>query len=188
MTTKTLIEILLIAVALSLDAFAVAISCGMKLPKNGHKKYLKIALAFGFAQALMPLIGALTTNFFLGKFLSRYADWIAFAIFASLSAKTLYDAYKASGEVEACGPCSCQNPKCLTSLTIATSIDALLIGAVLGLTRKTLSLDLAIIGTITFSISLLGAYIGSRSAVLFQNKARFVAGFILLFLAVKSLF
>jgi len=97
----TFLTIFLIALALSLDAFATSISCGIKLRRIQVMNFLKIAGTFGVFQAGMPLLG-----WYLGSFIKEYiesfAGWIAAAVFAALALKTLYDAFCGKHESE-CG-------------------------------------------------------------------------------------
>jgi putative Mn2+ efflux pump MntP len=96
------------------------------------RKFLKIALAFGLFQAVMPLLGSVLSKFFLARYIAQYAYLISFLVFAALALKTFYDFFT-SGTEETKATCACSGYRCLVSLSIATSIDAFLIGAVLGL-------------------------------------------------------
>lgn len=178
-------ELLLISLALSLDAFSVALSCGMRLPANRYRKFLKIALAFGVFQAVMPLLGSALAKYLLAQYIARYAGWISFVVFGALGAKTFYDFFAAKEEAPA--PCLCSGYRCLLSLAVATSIDAFLIGSVLGLTNVSLVVSIAWIGTITFVNSLIGCLLGNKAVGFLNRYARVLAGAILLVLAVKAL-
>ena len=182
----SLLELLLISLALSLDAFAVALSCGMRLPANRYLKFLKIALAFGLFQALMPLLGSLLSKYLLARYVSRYAYLLSFLVFAALGAKTFYDFFTArNGEVQA--PCACDSRRCLLSLAIATSIDAFLIGSVLGLKAISMTVAVSWIGAITFLNSLVGCLLGNKAVGFLARYSRLLAGAILLALAVRAL-
>ncbi|MBF0299003.1 MAG: manganese efflux pump [Oligoflexia bacterium] len=189
------LTIFIIAVALSLDAFAVSISCGLKLKHLNYKKYFKIALFFGAFQALMPILGwslgHLIKNFFI-----NYANIIAFVIFLILGTKTLIQSIKidskknennqCSSESET--PCTCNNLRCLLSLSVATSIDAFLIGPILALYDLNILISVLVIGVVTFLICFCGPLLGNRLGNVFGKKAELVAGIILIAIAFKTLF
>lgn len=180
------LELFLISVALSLDAFAVALSCGMRLPANRWAQFLKIALVFGVFQALMPLAGSLLSRFLLAQFIAKYAYLISFLVFGGLGAKTLWDFFRAEQEASA-SPCLCERKRCLASLAVATSIDAFLIGSVLGLKDFSMTVAVSWIGVITFVNSVLGCVLGNKAVGFLAHYARLLAGVILLALAVKAL-
>jgi putative Mn2+ efflux pump MntP len=179
-------ELFLISLALSLDAFSVALSCGMRLPANRYRKFLKIALAFGIFQAVMPLLGSVLSKYLLAHYVARYAGWISFVVFGALGAKTFYDFFSSSQE-EAPKACTCTGYRCLMSLAVATSIDAFLIGSVLGLADVSLAVSVAWIGTITFLNSLIGCLLGNKAVGFLNQYARLMAGVILVVLAIKAL-
>ena len=183
----SLFELLLVSLALSLDAFAVALSCGMRLPSNRYRKFLKIALAFGIFQAAMPLAGSLLSRYLLARYISRWSYLISSLVFAVLGGKTFYDFF--AGQEEKNGPgCNCDSARCLVSLAVATSIDAFLIGSVLGLKAVSLPVAVAWIGAITFLNSMIGCFLGNKAVGFLTRYARLLAGTILLGLAVKAWF
>ncbi len=180
-------ELFLISLALSLDAFSVALSCGMRLPADRYRKFLKIALAFGIFQAVMPLLGSVLSKYFLAQYIARYSGWISFLVFGALGAKTFYDFFT-SGKEEAPKPCTCAGYRCLMSLAVATSIDAFLIGSVLGLSNVSLAVSVTWIGIVTFVNSLVGCFLGNKAVGFLNRYARLMAGVILVALAIKALF
>ena len=182
----TLWELLLISLALSLDAFSVALSCGMRLPANRYRKFLKIALAFGIFQAFMPLLGSVFSKLLLARYIAQYSYLISFVVFAALGLKTFYDFFAAhkEGAPEAC---VCRGYRCLMSLSIATSIDAFLIGSVLGLKEVSLVAAMSWIGAVTFMNSLIGCLLGNKAVGFLSHYSRLLAGVILMVLAVKAL-
>jgi putative Mn2+ efflux pump MntP len=182
-----LLELLLISLALSMDAFAVALSCGMRLPANRYAKFLKIAAAFGIFQALMPLLGAVFSKYLLAHYIARYSYIISFLVFAALGGKTFYDFF-ARGKAEADDACVCDRARCLLSLAVATSIDAFLIGSVLGLRAVSLTWAVSWIGAITFLSSLVGCVLGNRAVGILTRFSRLLAGVILVALAIRALF
>ncbi|MBF0359412.1 MAG: manganese efflux pump [Oligoflexia bacterium] len=190
----TITTIFIIAVALSIDAFAVSISCGLKLKKLTYEKYFKIALAFGLFQALMPLLGW-SIGHLIKNFISQYANIIAFTIFLILGLKTVVHAYTSKPTItSSCDSsssdshsCTCNNLRCLMGLSVATSIDAFLIGPILALYDLNIFISTSIIGIVTFLICFCGPIIGYRLGDIFGKKAEFVAGIILIIIAIKTL-
>jgi putative Mn2+ efflux pump MntP len=180
-------ELFLISIALSLDAFSVALSCGMRLPADRYRKFLKIALAFGLFQAIMPLLGSVLSKFLLARYIARYSYFISFAVFAALGLKTFYDFFT-DGTGESREACACMGYRCLLSLAVATSIDAFLIGSVLGLKQISLPVAVTWIGAVTFLNSLVGCLLGNKAVGFLNRYSRILAGTILLALAVKSWF
>lgn len=183
----SLLELFLISLALSLDAFSVALSCGMRLPADRYRKFLKIALAFGIFQAVMPLLGSVCSRLLLARYIARYSYLISFLVFAVLGLKTFYDFFT-DGNGESREACACKGYRCLLSLAVATSIDAFLIGSVLGLEEVSLGLAVSWIGGVTFLNSLVGCFLGNKAVGFLNRYARLLAGVILVALAVKSLF
>lgn len=176
------IDILLIAFALSLDAFSASLTCGIKLHAFKLKKYLKISIFFGLFQFFMPLLGFFLGSIFQG-FLSQIAYAIAVLVFLILALKTIKDAF--GKEKKNCENCNCEGYSCVTSLAIATSIDALAVGVVLALLQVSLLQASLIIGIVAFLMSLLGNLLGNRLGAVFKSKANILAGLILLALAIK---
>lgn len=186
----SLISVIVIAFILSLDAFAVSISCGIKLGCLIRRKILKIALYFGLFQAGMPLLG-----WFLGHYIKdyveAYANYLSFAIFLLLGLKTLYDSFYGESDDEGdagCNNCKCDNQWCIFNLAVATSIDAFVIGLLFSLKNVPLLSSVTIIGVITFCMAIIGAVFGHKIGSKIGKWSGGVAGLILIALAVKSLF
>lgn len=182
-----LIELFLISLALSLDAFAVALSCGMRLPEDRYRKFLKIAGAFGVFQAFMPLLGSILSKYLLARYIAQYSYIISFLVFGALAAKTFYDFF-AARDADAQAACACAGYRCLLSLAVATSIDAFLIGSVLGLKAVSLPVAAAWIGAVTFVNSLVGCFLGNKAVGFLTRYSRLLAGVILAILALRALF
>jgi manganese efflux pump family protein len=178
-----LITLIVISFALSLDAFAVSINCGIKLQYLRWPDVLKIATTFALFQAGMPIIGWGAAHY-VKEFVLPYAPFIAFIVFFVLGVKTLYDVFISRDNTE-CKCLGCVDLKCLLTLAVATSIDALLIGAVFSLYDVPLLVTVLIIGVITFFMSMLGSSIGVNAVKLFKKNANILAGVILLALSIK---
>ena len=190
-----LTELLLLAVGLSMDAFAVSICKGLKMRKINYKHACIIGLFFGGFQALMPLIG-----WALGRQFSSYIEsvdhWIAFGLLLFIGGKMAIEAIKEKDEEDGGNSDDLQklDIKELFILAIATSIDALAVGitfacvpvAILpsGVTANTI-FAAAVIGVTTFLLSVLGVRIGNVFGTKYKNKAEFAGGVILILLGVK---
>ena len=110
---------LLISFVLSLDAFSVAITCGIKLKTFKIKKYLKIALHFAAFQAGMPILGWIGGQF-IQDYVEGYVSWIIFFVFLILGIKTIYESLVEKKHA-VCDFCNCDNFKCLYGFSFATS-------------------------------------------------------------------
>lgn len=186
-----LITLLLIAVGLAMDAFAVSVSSGMILCHIKIRQNLKIAGSFGLFQGVMPLIGYAIANTFADK-IKAVDHWIAFGLLAFVGGKMLWEAIR-GGEDEPHGdPTEWRN---LLIMSIATSIDALAVGASLAVMPRTgiLAFSLGyllcclIIALVTFVICLGGVLVGCRFGNLFGKKAEIVGGLVLIGMGLKIL-
>ena len=178
------IEILLIGVGLSMDAFAVSICKGLSMRKVKKKDVLIIALFFGGFQALMPFIG-----WFLGRGFESYITsidhWIAFILLGLIGGKMLVDGFKAEDDEET--EEFKLDLKELFMLAIATSIDALAVGITFAFLNYPIVECMSVIGCTTFVISFIGVYIGKAFGTKYEHKAEIVGGLILIFIGVKIL-
>ena len=183
-----LLDILLLGVGLSMDAFAVAICKGLAMRKVNKKQMLVIALFFGGFQALMPLIGWAVGSTFAKK-ITAYDHWIAFILLSYVGGKMVVDAireWKENDTIEEVDPPI--DLKELTLLAIATSIDALACGVTFSFYDNFNILKaIAIIGATTFTISAGGVYVGNIFGDRYKAKAQLLGGVILIFLGVKIL-
>ena len=183
----TLLEIFLIGIGLSMDAFAVAICKGLAMPNKVDKKgALLIALYFGVFQAVMPTLGWLLGSQF-ARYVTRLAPWIAFVLLAWIGGNMVRESLsKEEREEEETGSVS---PKELLVLAVATSIDALAVGVTFSMLELAVSIAVAVIliGCTTFVISLAGVYVGNVFGAKYKSKAEFVGGAILILIGVKIL-
>ncbi|MGN0527536.1 MAG: manganese efflux pump MntP family protein [Eubacterium sp.] len=176
-------EIFLIAVGLSMDAFAVSICKGLKMQNkiNGGQTAL-IALFFGGFQALMPVIG-----WFLGssfkKYIENFDHWVAFVLLAFIGGKMIYDSFHDDDDNED-KPFSIKE---LFLLAIATSIDALAVGITFAIIKTNIWTAVALIGVTTFVLSAVGVFIGHKFGAKYKNKAELAGGIILVLIGVKIL-
>ncbi len=179
-------SILLLALALAMDATAVAASRGLAAQQVTLTHAVRVALFFGGSQALMPLLG-----YYLGTVLGRFAaawdHWIAFALLAAIGLKMLWDARpsQAEGNDEKPGARDPFGLRVMMVLALATSIDALAAGVTLPLVGAPLLLTLVTIGVTTAALSVLGLYAGKRLGDLFGRRLDAIAGLVLIGLGVK---
>jgi putative Mn2+ efflux pump MntP len=173
-------EVIVLAVALSMDAFAVSIGLGSKGDTRGLG--LKAGLFFGIFQALMPFIGYLGGKGILG-WVDAYAHWIAFALLALIGGKMIYEGLHEGIEEDIAAITN----KMMLVLAIATSIDAMAAGFSLTLLDINPYVACLIIGVTTFAFSWAGVEIGKRSGTWLESKAEIFGGVVLILIGVKML-
>lgn len=175
-----MIEVIILAIALSMDAFAVSIGLGAK--KNISGLAPKAGLYFGIFQALMPLIGYFAGKGILG-WVATYAPWIAFGLLSLIGAKMIYEGAQEGIEEDI----SSITNKMLLILAIATSIDAMAAGFTLTLLDTNPYIACLTIGIITFFFSVAGVLIGRTGGTLLESKAEFFGGTVLILMGIKIL-
>ena len=178
-------ELIIIAIGLSMDAFAVAVCKGLKMPRLRWGQAACIALFFGGFQALMPLIGYLVGQRFAG-YITRFDHWIAFALLAFIGGKMIVEALRPETCCEEDAP-ERFDLRELLALAVATSIDALAVGVTFSFLQVQILPSACLIGVITFGLSLLGVWVGHRFGAKFQNKAELAGGVILVLMGLKIL-
>ena len=184
-----LVTLLLLAVGLSMDAFAVSICKGLALPKLSIKNMATVGLWFGGFQALMPLIGYFLGSRFV-QFITKVSPWIAFGLLAIRGGNMIRESFSGEEENETAD----LGFKSMLVMAIATSIDALAVGitfacvpvAILsaGVTANTF-FAAGVIGITTFILSAAGVKIGNIFGARYKNKAEFAGGIILILLGIK---
>lgn len=171
------VQLLLLALALSADAFAVSV-CRAR----GIRSALTMAGAFGFFQMVMP-VGGWFGGSFLRSFLAEAAPWGAFGILTAVGGRMFWQALRNRGN----GPCETGGTMVL-SLAFATSLDAFAAGVSLSLVGNAIWLPAAIIGVVTFWVCLLGASIGTAAGKRLGSVLETGAGLVIIALGVKALF
>ena len=181
------VELFLIGVGLSMDAFAVSICKGLGMKRLNMKQALVIGLFFGGFQALMPLIGwALGTQ--LADFITPIDHWIAFILLALIGGKMLFDAFRGDDEEDAGEPKDARlDLKELLMLAIATSIDALAVGVTFAFLGVNIVWAIAIIGVTTFVLSVVGVAVGHAFGARYEKGATIVGGVVLILIGCKIL-
>lgn len=177
-----MIEVVTLAVALSMDAFAISIGLGSKQRNNILPLALLSGLYFGFFQALMPIIGYLGGKGVMG-WVESYARYIAFVLLLAVGGKMIYESYSEGIEEDI----AIITHRVLLMLAIATSIDALAAGFTLTLLEVNPLLACIAIGLTTFFFSFAGVYVGTKSGTLLESKAELMGGIILILISVKIL-
>lgn len=177
-----MIEVLFLAIALSMDAFAVAIGLGAKHRLRPLRVALLAGLYFGVFQAVMPAIGYLGGKSLFG-WLASSAPWIAFILLAAIGGKMIYESFAGEDEQHI----ACVTHKAMLMLAIATSIDAMAAGFALPLINFDPLWACVLIGVTTFLFSFVGVFIGLRSGEWLESKAELFGGVVLMLIGVKIL-
>lgn len=178
-----MLEVFILALALSMDAFAVSIGLGVKAKKDIKTLAIKAGMYFGIFQAIMPLIGYLG-GVGLQDYISEYDSIIAFVLLLIIGLKMIYEALEENIEDEI----QIVSNKILLTLAIATSIDAMAAGFTLHLFNLNPIISLTLIGTITFVFSIIGVYLGSKGGEKYESKAEILGGIVLILIGFKILF
>ncbi|KAF0123989.1 MAG: hypothetical protein FD154_2536 [Elusimicrobia bacterium] len=183
---KTL-EILFIALGLSMDAFAVSVASGATMKRLHLPHALKMGLFFGAFQALMPIVGW-AAGLGMKSFISGWDHWIAFTLLSVVGGKMLYESFKIKEEEECGGTKTCPfDTGTLTVLAIATSIDALAVGLTFSFLQVSIIAPALLIGLVTFLMSAAGVKIGTTGGHFFEHKMEAAGGLILIGIGLKIL-
>lgn len=179
------VELLLLAVGLSMDAFAVSVCKGLSMKKATLRAQLTCGAWFGGFQALMPLIG-----FFLGTLfadaIEAFDHWVAFGLLAIIGINMIREALSGDAECDDCG--ADLSVKTMFVMAVATSIDAMAVGISLAMAGDVNILwAVFLIGVTTFALSAAGVGIGNLFGSRFESKAQLCGGVILILLGLKIL-
>jgi len=176
-----LFTIVVIAIGLAMDAFAVAIVEGGAYKKLYLIHAFRVAVLFGLFQAFMPVVG-----YFCGvtvkSFIEGYDHWAAFGLLSAIGAKMIYESFKIKGNEK-----SSSGVVMLLGLSVATSVDALTVGMTLGLVGSSIAVAAVIIGAVTFVLSYLGVYIGQKFGHFFESRIEAAGGLVLIAIGLKIL-
>lgn len=187
-----LIELFILAVGLSMDAFAVAVCKGLSLRKIRLRDCLKVGLYFGGFQAGMPLIGYILGVQFK-DYITSIDHWIAFILLSFIGINMLRESREKDDEgiselVVGEEDSSQLGFKNMLILGIATSIDALAVGVTLAFLQVDIIPAVSFIGIVTFTLSAIGVKIGNVFGVKYKSKAEAAGGIILILMGLKILF
>ena len=175
-----IVDLLLIAVGVSMDAFAVSICKGLSLNEVKPEHGFKCGIYFGGFQALMPLIGYFLGRMFSG-FITAIDHWVAFVLLLYIGGQLIRE----SRETEVLD--DKMDFKTMLMLAIATSIDALTVGVTLAFLNINIWITVIAIGITTFIFSYVGTMIGSKVGSIYGSKAKLAGGIILIVLGCKIL-
>jgi manganese efflux pump family protein len=177
------IEILLIALSMAMDAFAVCLGAGTHVRISGPRPIFRLAFHFGLFQFLMPIIGWLAGTTIVG-YISAYDHWIAFGLLAFVGIRMIRSGFGAEEEQQKKDP---SRGWTLVLLAIATSIDALAVGFSLGIVGVNIWYPAFVIGVVTGLISWLGIFLGNRLGQMFGKRMEMIGGIILLLIGIRIL-
>jgi manganese efflux pump family protein len=178
------LSIVVIAVGLSMDAFAVSMTSGCVMKKLKLKYALRTALFFGAFQAIMPIIGWLAGST-LKIYIEKIDHWIAFIILTAIGIKMILEATVLDKGDEADAKPKTESLLLLFGLAVATSIDALAVGITFSLLNANIFISAGIIGLITFILSFLGVFIGCKFGGMFKKKVEILGGAVLIGIGLK---
>lgn len=176
------LQMFLLAIAVSMDAFAAAICKGLKAGKIVWRDVILIALFFGVFQGAMPVIG-----WFLGSqfehYITAYDHWIAFFLLVFIGGKMIQEALKN----EACPPYICSSVKEIALLAFATSIDALAVGVTFALVQTPIAPAALTFTLVTGTLSAIGVIVGVKFGEHFKKPAELIGGALLILIGIKIL-
>ncbi len=178
----TIWTLFLLALGLSMDAFAVSICKGLSVPKLQAKHCLICGVYFGGFQALMPLIGW-TLGIRFQSMITNIDHWIAFVLLAVIGANMIKESFSKEEEC----PDASFGFKTMLTLAVATSIDALAVGVTFAFLDVSIVPAVLLIGATTFVCSAVGVKIGNVFGNRFQSKAEFLGGLVLIAIGLKIL-
>jgi len=176
-----LVTVVLIAIGLAMDAFAVSIAKGISVQRNRRMAAFLLASLFGGFQALMPLIGWLA-GLGLRDLIMAVDHWVAFALLGFIGAKMIYDSTRSESDKE-----EDLTMSVALVLAIATSIDALMVGLSLAFLETPILVPILVIGAVTFSLSYLGFAFGSKVGIIFGRKVKALGGVVLILIGIRVL-
>jgi putative Mn2+ efflux pump MntP len=178
-----LLTIFLIGLGLTGDTLAVSVSTGLSITKIRFFQAVKIAIVLAVFQGLMPLLG-----WFLGIQIKEYIinidHWLAFILLLAIGGKMILETFKDQEERKEFNPLK---TSVLIGISIATSIDALVVGISFGFIDVNILLAVAIIGFLTFFVSMTGVFIGKKTGSLFGKKVEIIGGIILILIGTRIL-
>lgn len=177
-----ILDIIIIAIALAMDCFAVSVTSGLILGKPKFRNVLVMALFFGGFQGLMPVAGWLVGGG-CASIIESFDHWVAFGLLAIIGGNMIRESLSGDDESDF----DPTNVKALLGLAVATSIDALIVGVDLGLMRNTLLLPSLIIAMVSFLLTIVGVYLGAYFKRICKFNFGLVGGIVLIGIGVKIL-
>jgi len=178
-----IVTILLLAISLSFDSFAVSVCSGLNLPHIRFLQAAKIAVFLALFQAFMPLIGWLLGNS-IKSLIEPVDHWIAFGLLSLIGGKMIIESFISSESREIKNPL---HIKVILLLSVATSIDALAVGFSFATLIEKILVPVIIIGIVTFIASMLGILLGKKTGPTFNKYAEILGGLIMIIIGSKIL-
>lgn len=178
---------LILALALSMDAFAVAVCKGAVLHKPRIKEILRTGFIFGFIEAITPIIGW-GIGILASQYVIRWDHWIAFALLFILGSRMIWQGFKAKNDDECCTKSSRHSSMSLVISAIATSLDAMAIGLGLAFLQVDIVHTAMTIGLMTMIMATIGMMIGRYVGPLLGKKAEIIGGLVLVGIGFNILF
>lgn len=176
-------SLLILAIALAMDSFAVSITVGLSIKQFHFSTVGKVCFLFAFFQGTMPVIGWWLGQTFADA-ISSYDHWVVFVLLLFIGGKMVLGAIKYQ---EAAPFINVYSNKTITTLAIATSIDALAVGISFSLLQVNIVLPAVVIGLVTFIFSFLGISIGWKLGSICRNKIELIGGLLLIGIGIKIL-
>ncbi|MGE4580099.1 MAG: manganese efflux pump MntP family protein [Desulfuromonadales bacterium] len=180
MSNTTLIGI---ALALAMDAFAVALGAGLTLERLTGRHLFRLGFHFGLFQALMPILGWLA-GLTVQQWITAYDHWLAFALLAFVGGKMIREAFHAEEERDNRDP---TRGMTLVMLSLATSIDALAVGLTLAMIGVSIWIPAAVIGIVAGALTVAGMFLGRRIGTLWGPRVEILGGLILIGIGARIL-
>ncbi|MGZ2368261.1 manganese efflux pump MntP [Ancylomarina sp. YFZ004] len=178
------VEIILIAISLAMDSFAVSITAGLILKEFSPKHFIRIAFYMGFFQALMPVLGWMIGVSFQ-HYIVSFDHWVAFFLLLALGGKMIYDDLKCEDDHCCFDP---QKRLVVMGLALATSIDALVVGVNFAFLDMSITMPIYTIGITSFVLSFIGIFIGCQVGTKVKLKFTLIGGVILIGLGSNILY
>ena len=176
-------SILLIALALSADCFAVALSGSIYIKSNSFVPILRTALTFGAFQAIMPALGWLAGRTVV-NFIADYDHWIAFILLALVGGRMIWESFRTPGSKR---QIDVSKGVLLVTLAFATSIDALAVGLTLAFLEINIAIACSIIGVVAFGVTIAGFTVGKKVKTWLGRYAEAIGGIILIAIGLRVL-
>lgn len=177
-------SLLILALGLSFDTFSVSIFCGIKDNKIKFLEASRIAFYFAFFQAFMPVLGWIL-GFSIRQYVIEIDHWIAFGLLSFIGIKMLIDSFQSSRDEENC--VDVQNIKVILTLSLATTIDAFVVGLTFALLQINMVEAIIVIGFVTFVVAMMGILFGKKAGEYFGKKVEIIGALILILIGLKIL-
>jgi putative Mn2+ efflux pump MntP len=178
-----ILSILLIALALSADCFAVALSGSIHVKTGSFTPILRTAVTFGVFQAVMPALGWLAGRTVL-NFISGYDHWVAFILLALVGGRMIWESFRPAGSRKRI---DISKGFLLVALAVATSIDALAVGLTFAFLKVNIAVACSIIGVVAFGVTIAGFTLGKKVTIWLGKYAEAIGGIILIAIGLRVL-